>query len=102
MKRVIVGYQNEIAMGLDLEDALFQIFGDKRQQIAGSERPTGAAALSLPAARSAAEDSRSFAAQARGAYEAMQEASRRGDWTRFGDQMRRLGNLLQNLETEAR
>ena len=98
LKRVIVGYGNDIAMGVDLEDALDLIFSDKprRQpdEVSQLSTPAGAVASQAPEAPPAGTAS----ARARQHYDAMREAAAAGDWTRFGRELDDLGQSLQELE----
>ena len=96
LKRVIVGYENEIAMGLDLEDALGQIFTDgPRPALAEARTISGTATRPIGQAKSS---QLGLTGQALAAYQTMERASRDGDWSRFGDALNRLGALLQELE----
>ena len=106
LKRVIVGYQNDIAMGVDLEDALEQIFGGKRPprpvlESLASQQPSSqqpAAATAAPSSAPGAPLTR----QALDAYQAMERASRAGDWSRYGEELDRLGKVLRELEANPR
>ncbi len=99
LKRVIVGYENEIAMGLDLEDALGQIF-TRGPQPALTEARTAPSAATQPIGRvkSGAPGLTTVTGQALEAYETMERASRDGNWSRFGEALKRLGTLLRKLE----
>ncbi|MDH4120570.1 MAG: UPF0182 family protein [Deltaproteobacteria bacterium] len=83
LKRVIAGYQNDIAMGVDLEDALNQIFSGKRK------------ATALEATPQASGGGKSQ--QALRHYEAMERAARAGDWAKYGEEQRKLGEVLKDL-----
>ena len=99
LKRVIVGYGNEIAMGVDLEDGLDRIFADSSNQQSAQLEPvinlgstTSSQYLETPPAGDAS-------ARARQHYESMLEAAKAGDWARFGHELDRLGQSLQELES---
>ena len=98
LKRVIVGYGNDIAMGVDLEDALDLIFGDepRRQpdEVAQSLTSDGA----VVSQRTETPPAGTASARARQHYDAMREAAAAGDWTRFGRELDDLGRSLQELE----
>ncbi len=82
LKRVIVAYENKVAMEETLEAALAQIFG-------------GASfASALPTLSTNTGD---FGAQANQAYEAALRAQREGDWSRYGAEIKRLGEILNKL-----
>jgi uncharacterized membrane protein (UPF0182 family) len=103
LKRVIVGYQNDIAMGLDLEDALGQIFAGKKPprpvlEVLAPQARAPAAAAAPPGPVPGTP----LTHQALEAYEAMEQASREGNWTRFGQELERLGRILRDLEGRSR
>jgi uncharacterized protein len=92
LKRVVVAYQNRVVMQETLEGALDDLFG-------GSTRPRAQPALEVGAGAPPPADSglRPLAAEARRHYEAALQAQRELDWARYGDEMRRLGELLEQL-----
>ena len=103
LKRVIVGYQNEIAMGENLEDALTQIFGqgaaglrDRRpsQTMAGQSAATQGVGQQSTQTQAPSGDAKQRAMQH---YRAMQEAGRKGDWVRFGQELDSLGRALEEI-----
>jgi uncharacterized membrane protein (UPF0182 family) len=91
LKRVIVAYENRVVMTETLEGGLVQLFGGPSAP--GPERPV------VAATQPAATDSglRALAAEARRRYEAALQAQREIDWARYGEEMRRLGDLLERL-----
>jgi hypothetical protein len=100
LKRVIVGYQNTIAMGVDLEDALAQIFGTdgaalrrREPQPAMAQRPSQAAQPAPPAAPGGETPAQRATRQ----YRAVNDAARAGDWARFGRELDALGKTLDEL-----
>ena len=102
LKRVIAGYGNSIAMGVDLEDALERIFGgtpesrpDALTRTASLPQKAGA-----PPAPGADTPPASPAARAQRHYDALREAAAAGDWTRFGQELDALGESLRTLEQQ--
>jgi uncharacterized membrane protein (UPF0182 family) len=96
LKRVIVAYQNQVVMQETLDAALTDLFGGS----GGARRPPAIAAAGGPdTAGAAPADSRvrSLAAEARRRFEAAQQAQRDIDWSRYGEEMRRLGEVLEQL-----
>jgi hypothetical protein len=99
LKRVIVAYENKIAMEETLERALARIFGGS----AGAERvasssvaaTTGAAtagvAVRLPAAAG------DLAARAQEHYERAIKAQRDGNWALYGEEIERLGEIIGKM-----
>lgn len=88
LRRVIVAYGNEVVMEENLELALFRIFGGKRPS---QERPTRA--VIEEKAVSAAELSR----QALTLYEQALEQQRQGNWSGYGESLKRLEQILRRL-----
>ena len=94
LKRVVVAYQNQVVMEETLEAALTELFGGAARPAAQSSQPAAAVATG-----SAGTDSgfAALTAEARRRYEAALEAQREIDWARYGEEMRRLGELLDRL-----
>jgi uncharacterized membrane protein (UPF0182 family) len=94
LKRVIVAYNNQVVMQETLDAALAVMFGGStgqrveaaRSDTAGAPAPTGSAAF------------RGLVAEARRRYEAAMQAQRDLDWTRYGEEIRRLGAVLEEME----
>jgi hypothetical protein len=98
LKRVIVAYQNRVVMQETLEAGLNELFGGST----GPRRePAPAVAAGAATARPALADTavRALVAEAWRRYQAALEANRQVDWTRYGEEFRRLGEVLQQLET---
>jgi uncharacterized membrane protein (UPF0182 family) len=91
LKRVIVAYQNQVVMQETLDEALAELFGG----VAGPRREP---VLATPAA-TPTQDSRlaTLAEEARRHYQAAVQAQRDIDWARYGEEMRRLGEVLERL-----
>jgi uncharacterized membrane protein (UPF0182 family) len=91
LKRVIVAYQNQVVMQETLEGALAELFG-------GAAAPRGPAVPAIAADTATADPGiRSLAAEARRRYEAALQAQREIDWARYGEEMRRLGEVLERI-----
>ncbi|MBI2185743.1 MAG: UPF0182 family protein [Acidobacteria bacterium] len=94
LTRVIVAYQNEIVMEQTLEAALARLFG-------GGPEEGGDEAVRTPAPPAAAPasgtDLAGLAAQARTHYERAIEAQRSGDWAKYGEEIKRLGEVLAQM-----
>jgi hypothetical protein len=102
LKRVVAGYQDDIAMGVDLEDAINQIFSHKPRSQPALERLLPGAASAPPAPRPTAAEGGDLPKKAMEAYDAMQRASGQGDWSRFGQELDRLGKILRELAAKPR
>ncbi len=98
LKRVIVAYQNRVVMQETLEAGLIELFG-------GSTEPRREAAPAVAAGAAAARPAltdtavRGLVAEAWRRYQAALEANRQVDWTRYGEEFRRLGQALEQLRT---
>jgi uncharacterized protein len=96
LKRVITAYGNRIAMDETLEASLQQLFG---------ARPAGAepvpAAAGAPATGPAGAPARA-AAEALDHFTRARERFGQGDFTGFGEELKRLEEALRRLQTEGR
>ncbi|MBA3497082.1 MAG: UPF0182 family protein [Gemmatimonadales bacterium] len=98
LKRVVIAYQNQVVMQETLEGGLAELFG-------GSSRPRSQPAPAVAPEAAVADRGASGAdtgfparvAEARRRYEAALQAQRELDWARYGEEMRRLGELLERL-----
>jgi uncharacterized protein len=105
LKRVIVAAENRIAMEPTLEAGLARIFGNASsaaedlaqtsQQIPQQASRVG----ETPAAQSAAT-TQSLAAQAMQHYDRALQAQREGDWTRYGEEIKRLGAAIEQISKQ--
>lgn len=121
LKRVIVAYQNRIVMEETLDEALERIFpasgGDRlvsgdtptavmtreaaREAAAGELAAAVGQQLTQPAAPPAATgETGTLAAQARETYQRALRAQREGNWAQYGEEVRRLGEILDRLARE--
>ncbi len=93
LKRVIVAYQNQVVMRETLEGGLAELFGG----------PSGPRSQPPPSVATTAETTdsgvRALVAEARRRYQAALQAQRDIDWARYGEEFRRLGELLDQLGT---
>ncbi|HXY69532.1 MAG TPA: UPF0182 family protein [Gemmatimonadales bacterium] len=88
LKRVVVAYQNEVAMAETLDAALAQLFGGT-----AAPRAEAAAVAAVPPA----DARRALVAEARQHYDAAMAAQRAGDWARYGAEIKALGGILERL-----
>ena len=95
LKRVVVAYQNEVAMAETLDGALSELFG-------GS---SGARAAVVPAAEAGSaagnDTQRALISEARQHYDNAMTAQRSGDWARYGEEIKALGEVLSRIGTAA-
>lgn len=88
LKRVIVAYENRIAMEATLELSLAKLFGASAKP-ADSTKPA-VAAPSVPT-----QDAPELMRRASAVYEEALAAQREGNWAAYGDAIRRLGEILK-------
>jgi uncharacterized protein len=94
LKRVVVAFQNQVVMRETLDAALGDLFGG------GTAAPQPAQiadAAATPPTPGAATDLQPLLIEARRRYQAAIEAQREGDWARYGEEIRRLGELLERM-----
>ncbi len=95
LKRVIVAYQNQIVMEETLEAAIARIF---RGTAPLEVRPaTATPALTVAGASAPGGDLAAQAVRAREHYQRAIQAQREGDWARYGEEIRRLGEVLEQM-----
>ncbi len=97
LKRVIVAYENQIAMEETLEAAIARIFGG---QMPKTQALTGATIPEVATAKETAlsAESANVEQQAWDAYNQAIQAQRRGDWAGYGEELRKLGIILDNMK----
>ncbi|HEX4913572.1 MAG TPA: UPF0182 family protein [Vicinamibacterales bacterium] len=105
LTRVIVAYQNRIVMEPTLDQAIARLFGDgDRASSAATSRASATTSTPAPAASpttgapaGTAPEWDRLAADARATYQRALEAQKAGDWAKYGEEIRRLGTLLEQL-----
>jgi uncharacterized membrane protein (UPF0182 family) len=101
LKRVIVAYQNHIVMEPTLDEALERLF----PQGADPRRPEGGSAVPPQQQTRAPVESGpprpavsgGLASEAQQHYQRAIEAQRAGDWARYGEEIRQLGEVLRRM-----
>ena len=105
LKRVVAAHEGRVAMGETLDGALAALLATGAGVVAAAPNvpETGAVADSTPAAASGATpavtaDVGALTKQARDHYDRARAAQRSDDWATYGAEMRRLGEVLRQLE----
>ena len=102
LKRVIVAYENKIAMEETLEEAIGRIFGGEipsaKEAAGGSPHKTQTATEQL----AASVGGPSLIQQAGETYEQAIQAQRQGDWAKYGEEVKKLGGILEELKRNAK
>jgi uncharacterized protein len=113
LTRIIVAYQNQIVMEPTLEAGLTRLFGATgakgdtgerdaaagvragaaaaRAAAAGTTTPAGAGTAGAPA------EMQQLAAEALAVYNRALDAQKAGDWAKYGEEIKRLGELLAKM-----
>jgi hypothetical protein len=102
LTRVIVAYQNEIVMEETLDAGLVRLFGGTREEgadevVRGPEPAAPDQGQPAAASSAAGPAFAALAAQARGHYDRAIEAQRSGDWAKYGEELKRLGEVLAQM-----
>jgi uncharacterized membrane protein (UPF0182 family) len=95
LKRVIVAHQNQIVMEETLDAALQRLF--PRDGRAPVPSPTGPEPVPVERSPAVTADTAALAAEARAAYERAIKAQREGNWALYGEEIKRLGEILEKL-----
>jgi uncharacterized membrane protein (UPF0182 family) len=96
LKRVIVAYQNQIVMEETLDRALDRIFGGQSSAPSPPDTPVESES---PRPEAPAPVS-PLAQQALDHYQRALQAQRDGNWSAYGEEIRRVGELLQKMSKE--
>jgi uncharacterized membrane protein (UPF0182 family) len=87
LKRVIVAYEDRIAMDTTLDGALASIFGQSTmEKVEALVRPAPSAVPEVNLPSRAVEH-----------FERAMEAQRRGDWPLYGEEIQKLGDILRRM-----
>jgi uncharacterized membrane protein (UPF0182 family) len=103
LTRVIVAYNNQIVMEPTLEQGLARLFGggptaaapdtEQVRSAPPTAAPSGPSEAAPPAATA-------LAAEARGHFDRAVAAQRAGDWATYGEELRRLGEVLDRMSQQ--
>jgi uncharacterized protein len=100
LKRVVVAYQNHIVMEATLDEALARLFptsGGAQPRETRTQEPSQQRSVE---SGSAAAPPSGTAAEAQQHYQRALEAQRAGDWARYGEEIRQLGEVLKRLNAQ--
>jgi uncharacterized membrane protein (UPF0182 family) len=95
LKRVIVAYHNQIVMEETLDEALDRIFPRDGRPAAAAAIEAGAPAA--PVGEEGEAPDADLAARAREHYRRAIQAQREGNWALYGEEIRKLGEVLELL-----
>ena len=99
LTRVIVAYQDQIVMERTLEGGLARIFGGNVGVGPGpSGTGTTPAADTTGGGAPAPPATADLAAEARAVYDRAIAAQKAGDWAKYGEEIKRLGEVLARMK----
>ncbi|MBI5847949.1 MAG: UPF0182 family protein [Nitrospirae bacterium] len=93
LKRVIVAYENRIAMEETLDAALSKIFGEVKV----TDEAVASGNVRLPAVPSVKEDKK-LAAVAKEHFDRAIKAQREGNWALYGEEIQKLGDAIKKMQ----
>jgi uncharacterized membrane protein (UPF0182 family) len=96
LTRVIVAYEDRIVMEPTLEASIARLFGGQVPAAPSGVDTARTAAPGAPPPPPSA-DSRDLTAEARAHYDRAIAAQRAGDWARYGEEIKLLGEVLQQM-----
>jgi len=95
LRRVIVAYENEVVMEENLELSLQRLFGARKAGTVPAASPGGTASSSPASAGS--PSLKELAAEAMKTYQRATEMQRQGNWSGYGEEIRKLEVLLKKM-----
>ena len=99
LKRVVVAYQNQVVMEETLQEGLARLFGEGPGPVATEAETAGQPVPQPPVAAGTPEGVSGLIDEAGRRYRRAVEAQREGDWAAYGEEIRRLGQILEQLGT---
>jgi uncharacterized protein len=93
LKRVIVAYENRIAMEETLDAALSKIFGEVKV----TDEAVASGNIRLPAVPAGKED-RKLSAVAKEHFDRAIKAQREGNWALYGEEIQKLGEAIKKMQ----
>ena len=97
LKRVIVAYQNQIVMEATLDEALGRLFPRGSGDTPPAPPVEAPGVKPAPPQPPASGDVAALGAQAREIYDRAMKAQRDGNWALYGEEIKRLGEVLAQL-----
>ena len=102
MTRVIAAYSDHVVMEPSLDAALSRIFGGQvsTSALTAPGAPPGGTAVAQPPAAAATD--LELIRQANQHFERAQQLLREGNWTGYGEEIKKVGEVLKRLEAPPR
>jgi uncharacterized membrane protein (UPF0182 family) len=103
LTRVVVVYQDQIVMEQTFEGALARLFGGSaaprtQPSVTTTANPPEATSAAPPPAAETSPQLAALAEEAQAHYERAIEAQRAGDWSKYGEEIRALGQALDRMK----
>ncbi len=103
LTRVVVAYQNRIVMEPTLDAGLARLFGGPgapRPESQAAAAPAPGAVPTPAEAQGAVQTLQQLSAEADQTYRRAIEAQRAGDWAKYGEELKRLGEILSKMRAQ--
>ena len=97
LKRVVVAYQNQVVMEETLQQGLARLFGTTLAPVATGADTAGEPVPQTPVVAGTPQGISTLIDEADRRYRRAVEAQREGDWAAYGEEIRRLGEILEQL-----
>jgi uncharacterized protein len=97
LKRVIVAYADNVVMEATLDAALSRIFGGA---VEPPRAPTTATAATAAQPGGAVADTQALIREANQHFDHAQQLLKQGDWSGYGEEMKKVGEILKRLSTK--
>jgi uncharacterized membrane protein (UPF0182 family) len=97
LTRVIVAHQNQIVMEETLDEGLARLFGGRGPTPEVLTTAAGPPPASPERPQPPTAEATSLAAEARAHYDRAIAAQRAGDWATYGEEIKRLGEVLRRM-----
>ena len=98
LKKVIVGYDDQIVMEDSIKDAFNKLFNTGESDTTTQNQTSGTAATT-PAPANGNQTSSQLVNQAADLYNKAKQAQQQGDWASYGNYLKQLGDVLTKLQS---
>jgi len=99
LKRVVVAYQNQVVMEETLQEGLALLFGPGQGPVATGDETAGQPVPKPSVVVGTPQGVPALIDEADRRYRRAVEAQREGNWAAYGEEIRRLGEILEQLRT---
>jgi uncharacterized membrane protein (UPF0182 family) len=99
LKRVVVAYQNQVVMEETLQEGLARLFGASQGPVTTGDETADQPVPQTPVVTGTPQEVSALIDEAGRRYRRAVEAQRQGNWAAYGDEIRRLGEILEQLRT---